>query len=128
MSDQLPQNPDGPAGGGIPTLPGLAHDERARLDDLTDRFRKTSYPRMLGLDWSPTPPEVERRVRLLEDWLKEIKGRPGLTADDRSSVVFCEGELEQARWILKHPVLGPAYLKASRARAEIIEARKPTKE
>ena len=46
----------------LPVAPGLAHDERVRLEDLKERFRTTSYPRMLGLDWAFTPPEVDRRV------------------------------------------------------------------
>lgn len=112
----------------LPVGQGLAHDERIRLDDLKERFRTTSYLRMLGLGWEASPPEVERRARILKDWLTEVSGRPGLNADDRSSITFCEAQLKQAQWVLKHPMLGPAYLKAARARAEIQESAPGSKE
>ena len=121
MSDEDSGIPTVSGNAQLPVGPGLAHDERVRLDDLKERFRTSSYPRMLGLEWDASPPEVERRARLLQDWLKEVSGRPGLNADDRSSIAFCEGQLEQAQWVLRHPMLGPAYVKAAKARAEIKE-------
>ena len=112
----------------LPAGTGMAHDERVRLDDMKERFRTTSYPRMLGLGWDTSPPEVERRARLLQDWLKEVSARPGLNADDRGSIAFCTAQLEQAQWVLKHPVLGPAYVKAAKARADAQEQPMATKE
>ena len=121
MSDKERGAPMVPGREELPASAGLAADERVRLDDLAERFRTAAYPKMLGLDWEASPPEVERRTRMLQDWLKEVSARPGLNADDRKAISFCTAQLEQAHWVLKHPTLGPAYLKAARTRAEAQE-------
>ena len=106
-----PASPDRP-----PARTGLDPDERAQLNDLRTRVDRQPYPAILDSGWDPAQDEVERKARLLLDWLSSLAARPNLDGDTRATLRRCRAHVDLARWVLSDPELGPAYLRAVRTR------------
>ena len=99
-----------------PVRTGLEPDERARLNELRASAERGPYPFVLGADWDVTRGESERKAALLGDWLKTLAARPDLDGDTRTAVRTCLAQVELAAFVLTDPELGPAYIRAARAR------------